>query len=334
MMQLFGCSARQTKAFSKNIFYMKNLRFGNLFTANLVLLFFAAVSFGQSYLLDMKRDSARSDKRTGGKIAKTDLAAGADDIKITINVPAFQMTLWQNGKEVKTYPIGVGMEEYPIIIGLREAKEISWNPVWIPPSSDWIEASSKVKVGEIILPTDPRNPLGKVKIPLGYGYLIHQAKGAGDLGNLVSHGCVRVMQKDLYDLADKIVAARALDVLPEEISEAKRTKKTLTAEMEMPLSVEITYDTLVVEGGTLHIYPDVYGRKTNTVKNLRGELETSGVDTAELADATLEKMIKHAVGKKKFVVSVASLEAGTALKNGRTVAVLGTAAETRKTGKR
>jgi len=313
---------------------MKNLRFGNLFTANILLLFFVAVSFGQSYMLDMKRDSARSDKRTGGKIAKTNLAAGDEDIKITINVPAFQMTLWQNGKEVKTYPIGVGMEEYPIILGLREAKEISWNPVWIPPSSDWIEASSKVKAGEIILPTDPRNPLGKVKIPLGYGYLIHQAKGAGDLGNLVSHGCVRVMQKDLFDLADKIVAARALDILPEQIAEAKRTKTTLTAEMETPLSVEITYDTLVVEAGNLHIYPDVYGRKTNTVKNLRSELETSGVDVSELSDATLEKMIKQAIGKKKFVVSVASLESGNALKNGKAVAVLGTTAETRKKGKR
>lgn len=332
MMQLFRRLARQTKRALRN--FMKNLGFRNIWSINLVFLALTAVVCGQSYVNDMKRDSARSDKRTGGRIEKTSLIAGDENIKITINVPAFQMTLWQNGKEVKSYPIGVGMEEYPIYVGLLKASEISWNPVWIPPSSDWIEASSKVKVGEIILPTDPRNPLGKVKIPLGYGYLLHQAKGAGDLGSLVSHGCVRVMQKDLYDLAEKIVAARALDVTPEQIAEAKRTKKTLTVRMETSIPVEITYDTQVVEGGNLYIYPDVYGRKTNTVKNLRNELETSGVDAADLSDATLEKMIRQAVGKKKFVVSVASLEAGKALKNGRAVAVLGTTAETVKKGKR
>ena len=42
--------------------------------------------------------------------------------------------------------------------------------------------------GTPIPPTDARNPLGKMKIPLGYGYLLHQAKGAQDMGNLVSHG--------------------------------------------------------------------------------------------------------------------------------------------------
>lgn len=334
MMQLFRRAARQTKARSNEILFMKKLRTGKFLAANLLLLLLATASMAQSYMNDMRRDSARSDKRTGGKIEKTALAAGVENIKITINVPAFQMTLWQNGKEVKTYPIGVGKEDYPLYIGLRAASEISWNPVWIPPSSDWIEASTKVKPGEIVLPTDPRNPLGKVKIPLGYGYLIHQAKGAGDLGNLVSHGCVRVMQKDLYDLAEKIVAARALDVTPAQIANAKRTKEMLTVELETPVPVEITYDTMVVEAGNLHIYPDIYNRKTNTVKNLRAELETSGVETSNLTDATLEKMLKQATGKSKFVVSTVNLESGNGLKNGRTVAVLGTTTETRKTGKR
>jgi hypothetical protein len=187
-----------------------------------VLLILAGSAFGQSFISDIDRDSARSDKLTGGRILKSPIDPGKDDLKITINVPAFQMTLWQRGKEVKTYPIGVGMPDWPIYIGRREASSIEWNPVWIPPSSEWIEASSKVKAGEVILPTDPRNPLGKIKIPLSYGYLIHQAKGPGDMGSLVSHGCVRVMQSDLYDIAEKIVSARDLQVTPEQIASAKR----------------------------------------------------------------------------------------------------------------
>lgn len=290
-----------------------------------LLLFFAGIcgsSSAQSFVVDSKRESARSDKFTGGRIEKTALAPGGNDIKITINVPAFQMTLWQNGKEVKTYPIGVGLEDYPIYVGLRSASQVIWNPNWIPPASDWVEGSKKVKAGEIILPTDPRNPLGKLKIPLGDGYLIHQAKGVSDLGGLVSHGCVRVLQPDLYDLAEKIVAARELEVTPAQISKAKNTKKTLAAELNPNIPVEITYDTLVVEGGKLHIYPDVYDRKKNTIENLRAELETSGVKTSKLSDITLKKMLALAAAKKQFVVSVRNIEAGKSLIAGQTVPVV------------
>lgn len=308
----------------------------NKYSAKITLFLLIACGFfqtvsAQSYVQDMRRDSARSDKLTGGVIEKTALAAGEDNLKITINVPAFQMTLWQNGREVKTYPIGVGLKDYPIYVGFRQASSVDWNPVWIPPSSDWIEASSKVKPGEIVLPTDPRNPLGKLKIPLGYGYLIHQAKGVGDLGSLVSHGCVRVMQKDLYDLAEKIVAARALPVSPEQIAQAKKNKKTLRAELEPPVPVEITYDTLVVEAGKLHIYPDIYERKTNTPERLLAELKSSGVDTSELTDSILKKMLAQAVGKTKYVVSVKNIEAGKAVANGQKMAVVTQAVETKNT---
>ena len=277
----------------------------------------------QSYIQDIKRDSARSDKLTGGVIEKTALVPGDGDLKITINVPAFQMTLWQDGKEVKTYQVGVGMKEYPIYIGFREATEVIWNPAWIPPDSDWVSGHKGVKPGEIIPAGDPRNPIGKVKIPLGGGYLIHQAKGVGDLGSLVSHGCVRVLLPDLYDLAEKIAAARSLDVTAKQIASAKTSKKTLDAKLETPIPVEITYDTQVVEDGKLHIYPDVYDRNKNTVENLRAELISNGVDGNHLTDEMLGEMLGKATAKKQFVVSLASLKNGGALKNGQVVSVIG-----------
>lgn len=298
----------------------------NIFIAGLAAFLFFVFAIGdmsaQSYIQDMKRESARSDKLTGGAIEKTAIAAGGDNLKITINVPAFQMTLWQNGKEVKTYPIGVGLKEYPIYVGFLRASAVIWNPSWIPPDSDWVTGSKKVKVGEVILPTDARNPLGKMKIPLGGGYLIHQAKGVTDLGSLVSHGCVRVLQADLYDLADKIVLARELELTPEQIAKAKKTKKTLLAELEPVIPVEITYDTIVVEAEKLHIYPDVYDLKKNTVENLRAELHSNGLDATDLSDETLKKMLAQAVTKKQFVVSVKNIKAGKAFLGGQTTAVV------------
>ena len=284
----------------------------------------SGLTYAQSYQQDIGRDSARSDKRTGGRIQKSVLVPGDPNIRISINLPSFQLTLWQNGKEVKTYPIGIGLAEFPVAVSVRRATSIEWNPVWIPPSSDWIEKSSTVKPGEIVLPTDSRNPLGKVKIPLGYGYLIHQAKGPGDMGNLVSHGCIRVMQADLYDLAEKIVAARSSDVTAAQIATAKRNKKTLIASLDPTVTVEITYDTIVVENGRLNIYPDVYIQKRNTVENVRRELETSGIGDSKLTNAQIRKMIVAAVGKRKFIVGTAAIQNGTASSTGRAVAVLNT----------
>lgn len=275
-------------------------------------------------------ESVRSDKFTGGRIERTQLVAGEGDIEITVDVPAFRLTLWQNGKEVKSYPIGVGKKDFPISIGEKQATEIIWNPDWIPPNSDWVTGRKGVKAGEVIRASDRRNPLGKVKIPLGYGYLIHQAAAVTDLGNLVSHGCIRMLRTDLYDLAEKIIAARSVPVSAKKIANAKRTKNTVVASLDKPLPVDINYDTQVIEGGALHLYPDVYDRGTNTVKNLRAEFEASGVDDSMLDDATLKALLARAKGKQKYVVSLESIAAGRALTDGRTLPLVGSTATKKK----
>lgn len=272
-------------------------------------------------------ESERSDKVTGGRVERAEFEAGQPDIHLTLNVPSFRLTLWQNGREVKSWNVGVGMKDYPIYIGEREAREVIWNPAWIPPSSDWVKGHKGVRPGEVIKASDPRNPLGKVKIPLGDGYLIHQAKGPGDLGNLVSHGCVRMMRADLYDLAEKIVAARSLPVTRRQIANAKATKNTLVAALDDPLEFDINYDTLVVEGGVLYIYPDVYGRGTNTVARLRDELRASGADVSAVDDQELKKMLSGVTRRTKFVVEVRSIEQGRALADGRTEPLLGSPAK-------
>ena len=161
-----------------------------------------------------------------------------------------------------------------------------------------------------------------------------KAKGRGDLGNLVSHGCVRMMLADLYDLAEKIVAARSLPVTRRQIANAKATKKTLVAALDEPLEVDINYDTLVVEGGVLYIYPDVYDRRTNTVARLREELRTSGVDVSNLEDAELEKMLAAVTRRTKFVVPVASIQQGRALADGHTEPLLGSPKKARPATRR
>lgn len=269
-----------------------------------------------------RNQSERSDNLTGGLIKTADFQADSPEIRLTLNVPTFRLTLWQSGKEVKSYYIGVGMKEHPLYIGDREATQIIWNPSWIPPSSDWVLEMTGVVPGEVIKASDPRNPLGKLKIPLGDSYLIHQARGMGDVGNLVSHGCVRMPLPDLYDLAEKIIAARSAEVSPKRIAAAKRSKRPLVVQLDEPLPVDINYDTLVVEGGVLHIYPDVYNRRTNLPRHLRAELESAGVDVSKVTEKLLKRLLAKATRRTQFVVETSSIAEGRALEDGKVIPLI------------
>ncbi len=296
-----------------------NKKFVVLFTLACAFLMGAGnQTFAQTIDRNAQHESARSDRLTGGRIERAPLEPGQPDIRITVNVPSFRLTLWQNGREIVTYPVGVGLREHPIAIGEREASEIIWNPSWIPPDSSWVHEMEGVTPGEVITATDPRNPLGKLKIPLGSGYLIHEARSVADLGNLVSHGCIRMLRRDLYDLAEKIVAARELPVTQRQIERAKRSSRMLVARLDDPLLVDINYDTQVIEGGVLRLYPDVYERGTLTVENVRAELGSGGVDASEVSDRTIRRMLQRVTRNAAYVVSVASLERGRALTDGRT----------------
>jgi hypothetical protein len=131
-------------------------------------------------------ESARSDKLTGGGITKTRLIAREPDIRITVNAPAFQLTLWQNGKEVSAYHIGIGQKNFPIPVGEREAATIIFNPSWIPSDSAWASRGDGVSPDGKGRPNDPRSLLSKIKIPLGSGYMINEASKADDIGRAVS----------------------------------------------------------------------------------------------------------------------------------------------------
>jgi hypothetical protein len=139
-----------------------------------------------------------------------------------------------------------------------------------------------------------------------------------------------MLRADLYDLAEKIVAARAVAVSPKKIANAKVTKNTVIAKLDKPLMVDINYDTQVVEGGQLHLYPDVYERGTNTVAALRTELESSGVDASAVDDATLKRMLARVNAKQKYVVSVDSILAGRALADGQVLPIVGSPAAKKK----
>ncbi|MBV9125151.1 MAG: hypothetical protein JO112_17485, partial [Planctomycetes bacterium] len=54
----------------------------------------------QGFIRYDRFESEREDRKTGGHIERAEFEPGQPDIKLTLNVPTFRLTLWQNGKEV------------------------------------------------------------------------------------------------------------------------------------------------------------------------------------------------------------------------------------------
>lgn len=255
-------------------------------------------------------ESARSDKLTGGRIRKTNLIAGEPDVRITINAPAFLLTLWQNGREVSSYHIGIGSKDFPVPIGEREATAIIFNPHWVPPGGAWARRAGGLAPGEMIEPGDPRNPLGRIKIPLGEGYQIHEATNADDIGRAVSHGSIRMLGDDLFDLAKKIIRARNLPGANSQIKQARDSRERFVAPLGSPLLVDINYDLQVVEGGVLRLYPDVYARGSFALDSLRAELQGAQVAAPLLDDQTLQRVLNRVSDGAQFVINVADIRKG------------------------
>lgn len=262
-------------------------------------------------------ESARSDKLTSGRIRRSALKPGGGDVRITVNIPAFTMTLWQGDREIKSYYVGVGLKNYPIPVGMRSADKIILNPDWIPPDSEWVRRSPGVEPYERISADDPLNPLGKIKIPLGDAYLLHEAQSPSDIGNLVSHGCVRVLKDDLFEITKLIAEARNIQITGPEIDAAKNNSERRVINLNGEIPVDINYDSMVVENRILTIYPDVYDRKTNTLENFRMELESYGIDFSKLDSSALNEMLGKVNRDEKFVVALADLKSGVLLNIGK-----------------
>jgi len=96
----------------------------------------------------------------------------------------------------------------------------------------------------------------------------------------------------------------------------------LVVQLDTPMPVDINYDTIVVEGGVLHIYPDVYNRRTNLPRLLRAELESAGLDVSNLDDKLLQRMLSKVTRRTQFAVETSSIAQGRALEDGQTIPLI------------
>ena len=215
------------------------------------------------------------------------------DTRIVVNDPAFRMDVFENGQLVKSYKIGIGYPEFPLPTGLRKASSIIFNPTWTPPDEPWVESpGGKVEVGKTVKAGDKLNPLGLLKIPIGLPSLIHGGKSLAKIGNFASHGCVGLTDSQAKSFAKLLAQLGGVELTDDQIAEYGANKtETKTVKLTKAVPVELRYQTMTIEDGSLHIYRDVYDRDTNTEENLDAVLKAYGVTREQLSKAELAQVM-------------------------------------------
>ncbi|HEY0006363.1 MAG TPA: L,D-transpeptidase [Pyrinomonadaceae bacterium] len=256
--------------------------------------------------------AAGSGKDNQGTSAKSAQRVNAvpQDTRIVVNTPAYRMDVFEGGKLIKSYKVGIGYPEFPLPTGERKASQIIFNPTWTPPDSPWVETSNHVKPGEKIEAGNKLNPLGPIKIPIGLPSLIHGGKSPARLGGFASHGCVGLTDKQVQEFSLLLARIGGAQLTAEEVAGYDKERKTnkevkpTNVNLKNPVPVELRYETIVVEDGKLHIYRDVYDRDTNTEENLRAVLSAYGVSLDQLSEEeraqalnALKEMSRDATGK-------------------------------------
>src|SRR6185436_4911916 len=185
---------------------------------------------------------------TDNKIAATGPNAVPVDTRVVVNIPAFRMDLFQDGKLIKSYKIGIGYPEFPLPQGLRKAQSIIFNPTWTPPDSPWVAKMKNVAPGETVEAGDKDNPLGPIKIPIGLPSLIHGGKSPAKIGKFASHGCVGLTTPQVKDFALQLARASNTNAISEQsiASYLKDEERTQTVKLSQTVPVELRYETIVL----------------------------------------------------------------------------------------
>lgn len=204
------------------------------------------------------------------------------DTRIVVNAPAFRMDIFDKGRMIKTYKVGIGYPEFPLPVGMRRADTVIFNPAWTPPDEPWVKG--KFEPGRKVSAADKLNPLGVIKIPIGMPSLIHDGKPLEKIGHLASHGCVGLTNRQVLDLVPIILRLGQSELSAEAVRSLEKHKnKTKGVKLPSPVPVDLRYETIVAEDGGLRIYRDVYERGTNTLDNAKDVLAVYGIKYEQLS---------------------------------------------------
>jgi L,D-transpeptidase ErfK/SrfK len=136
---------------------------------------------------------------------------------IVINLAEYRMYYFPKGRNVVyTYPLGIGREGWGSPVANTVITGKVANPGWTPPKSILAEHAAEGDPLPAYVPPGPNNPLGPFKFTLGTpGYLIHGSNKKFGIGMRVSHGCFRMLNNNVLELAGMAPVGTKLRIINE-----------------------------------------------------------------------------------------------------------------------
>lgn len=195
---------------------------------------------------------------------------------LLVNAASFEVTLWENNRQVRVWPIIVGKAKSPTPIFDTTVSGVILNPWWEIPTSIVAEGIGSmvrnnpaaarrkgyvVQDGRYRQRPGPGNALGQMKLvmPNAYSVYLHDTPNKNLFSEPVrtfSHGCIRV--GGAIDLAKTLLEGSASE---EQVDDILDSRKTTKLSLTRSIPVYIAYFTAEgTEDGGVRYFPDVYNR--------------------------------------------------------------------------
>lgn len=121
------------------------------------------------------------------------------------------------GETVETYPVGVGVEDGAMPLGVTKIVRKEPAPVWVPPPSIRAERPDlPISIGP-----GPDDPLGDYALRLGWtNILLHGTNKPDSVGRNVSHGCLHLYPEDIERLFNEAKVGLQVRVVSQPVKAA------------------------------------------------------------------------------------------------------------------
>jgi len=225
-----------------------------------------------------------------------------EGVEVVVNIPSGRLELLQGDELVKSYPVSVGSARYSTPVGDYLLATVIWNPWWNPPpGSAWAAKRRRT-------PPGPGNPMGRVKLHMDELIYIHGTTSEGRLGAPASHGCIRMSNSDVIDLARRLNLIANPQMSEAELDRlARNDRRTRETVLARSVRMRVTYRVARVRGEKLHVYPDVYGRAGDFATAVRAELARAGADPSRVDAAAMRYLRDRAYSRGGASFALADL---------------------------
>jgi lipoprotein-anchoring transpeptidase ErfK/SrfK len=132
------------------------------------------------------------------KVTTSELADRYPSI-VTVDRDHHTLRLFKDLKLAKTYTVAVGMAGRETPAGEYKIQNMTENPSWHVPQSDW--------AGDLagrVIPPGPENPIKARWMGIYDGAGIHGTDAVNSIGTSASHGCIRMRISDVEDLYERV----------------------------------------------------------------------------------------------------------------------------------